>query len=185
MAGRALAVGDQAPAWTLQAGTGQPVSLSDFRGRTVILYFYPKDDTPGCTKEACDFQASLGRVTKADAVVLGVSGDDAASHRRFAAKFRLTFPLLSDPGFGVSQAYGVYTQKSMYGRTYWGIERTTFVIDAAGRIAAIFPKVNVNGHAQEVLEALQGSSPGLAARAVRGEAPARAKALRLRSGPSS
>ena len=155
---RELAVGDPAPPFVLKATSGQTVKLSDYRGKRIVLYFYPKDDTPGCTKEACSFQASRSQLAKAGVVVLGVSGDDLASHQRFAQKFQLTFPLLSDPDVGVSKAYGVYKQKSMYGRTYWGIERTTFLIDGQGRIARIFPKVSVDGHTQEVLQALRETS---------------------------
>ena len=151
----ALQIGDPAPSFTLEAGDKTSVKLSEFRGRPVVLYFYPKDDTPGCTKEACSFRDELSAFTKLNAVVLGVSGDDGASHRKFSDKFRLTFPLLSDPEAKVANAYGVYTQKSMYGRTYWGIERTTFVIDARGRIARLFPRVKVDGHTAEVLEAIK------------------------------
>ena len=154
MAEKALTGRAQAPAFSLKAADGTTVTLSTFRGKAVVLYFYPKDDTPGCTKEACGFQAQLPKLTATPAVVLGVSGDDLASHQRFAQKYHLTFPLLSDPDASVAKAYGVYKQKSMYGRTYWGIERTTFVIDARGRIACIFPKVNVDGHTEAVLEAL-------------------------------
>ena len=150
-----LRVGDPAPAFTLQATDGSTVSLSDFRGKTVVLYFYPKDDTPGCTKEACGFRDERPRFAKSDAVVLGVSRDSVASHERFTRKYGLTFPLLSDPDASVAKAYGVYKQKSMYGRTSWGIERTTFVIDPRGRIAALFPKVSVNGHVEAVLEAIR------------------------------
>lgn len=150
-----LAVGDPAPAFALQTAGGATVRLSDFLGRQVVLYFYPKDDTPGCTKEACSFQEHAARLRARDAMVLGVSGDDVASHERFAKKYGLTFPLLSDPGASVAKAYGVYKQKSMYGRTYRGIERTTFLIDERGRIAAIFPKVKVDGHTQQVLDALR------------------------------
>ncbi len=150
-----LAAGQLAPAFTLRAGTGETVQLADSRGRRIVLYFYPKDDTSGCTKEACGFQGALARLTAAQAVVLGVSCDDEASHRRFADKFHLAFPLLSDPDAVVSKAYGVYKQKSMYGRTYWGIERTTFLIDEQGRIAAVFPRVKVDEHVEEVLRALQ------------------------------
>ena len=152
-----MTVGKKAPAFTLQTAAGKTIRLSDFLGQTVVLYFYPKDDTPGCTKEACSFQEHRAQLTAQRAVVLGVSGDNVASHQRFADKFGLTFPLLSDPDAAVSTAYGVYKQKSMYGRTYWGIERTTFIIDAQGRIAAIFPRVQVNGHTQEVLDALTAS----------------------------
>jgi peroxiredoxin Q/BCP len=120
----------------------------------VVLYFYPKDDTPGCTKEACAFRDALPRFTQAQTVILGVSRDDERSHRCFADKFGLTFPLLCDPRAAACKAYGVYKRKSLYGRRYWGIERTTFVIDPTGRIAAIFPKVRVEGHAEEVLRSL-------------------------------
>ena len=154
MTEQVLVVGQKAPDFTLKTGDGQTLTLSSVRGKKVVLYFYPKDDTPGCTKEACSFQDELSQFTKANAVVLGVSGDSIASHQRFAEKFHLTFPLLGDPDASVSKAYGVYKQKSMYGRTYWGIERTTFIIDEQGRIARIFPKVSVNGHTEAVLEAL-------------------------------
>ena len=155
MAAGSLQVGKRAPALTLQDGSGRTVRLSDFRGRRVVLYFYPKDDTPGCTKEACSFRDDLVAFSREHAVVLGVSRDDSASHARFAQKFRLNFPLLSDLDAAVCKAYGVYKQKSMYGRTYWGIERTTFVIDERGRIAAVFSKVSVDGHSQAVLQTLQ------------------------------
>ena len=154
MSGTALALGRKAPAFTLTTGSGETVSLADFRGKPVVLYFYPKDDTPGCTKEACGFQRARGQFERAQAVVLGVSCDDTASHQRFAEKFHLSFPLLSDPDASVCKAYGVYKRKSMYGRTYWGIERTTVLIDAQGRIATIFPKVSVDGHIEAVLHAL-------------------------------
>ena len=160
-------VGERAPTFTLLADTGKTVRLADFRGQPVVLYFYPKDDTPGCTKEACSFRDERSEFAKAGAVVLGVSGDDVASHRRFAEKFHLTFPLLSDPDFAVCKAYGVYKQKSMYGRTYWGIERTTFVIDPQGRIAAIFPKVSVEGHADAVLDTLKSQPASSASHAGR------------------
>lgn len=149
-----LTVGSKAPDFTLETGTGKTVRLADFRGQHVVLYFYPKDDTPGCTKEACGFRDALAQFKKAGAMILGVSRDAPASHERFATKFRLLFPLLSDPEATVCRAYGVYKQKSMYGRTYWGIERTTFIIDGTGRIAKIFPKVKVDGHINEVLLAL-------------------------------
>lgn len=159
MAKGPLAVGDAAPPFTLRAGEGSTVALSDFRGQRVVLYFYPKDDTPGCTKEACGFRNALAQLRKAGAAVLGVSRDPPASHQRFAGKFQLTFPLLSDPEAEVCKAYGVYKQKSMYGRTYWGIERTTFLIDEDGRIAKVFPKVKVDGHTEEVLSAIQSLPP--------------------------
>jgi peroxiredoxin Q/BCP len=151
-----VSVGDAAPPVTLRATTGETVRLADFRGRTVVLYFYPKDDTPGCTREACAFRDTRPRLGKSDAVVLGVSRDSVESHQRFTEKYRLNFPLLSDPDAAVAKAYGVYKQKSLYGRTYWGIVRTTFVIDGTGRIAAIFPNVKVDGHADAVLQAIRG-----------------------------
>ena len=157
MAQRALTVGDNAPDFSVKSTSGETVTLSQFRGQRIVLYFYPKDDTPGCTKEACGFRDELSQFTKQRAVVLGVSRDNAASHRRFTDKFRLPFPLLSDPDASVCKAYGVYKQKSMYGRTYWGIERTTFVIDERGKIAAVFPKVSVDGHIDAVLQALRSS----------------------------
>ena len=152
---RPLSVGDRAPEIDLHATDGRTITLSEFRGQKIVLYFYPKDDTPGCTKEACSFQDHRAQFAKTNAVVLGVSCDDPASHQRFAEKFTLTFPLLSDPEATVCKAYGVWKQKSMYGRTYWGIERTTFVIDEQGRLATIFPKVSVEGHTPAVLEALR------------------------------
>ena len=151
-----LKAGDQAPDFSLPNESGKPISLTSFRGKPVILYFYPKDDTPGCTKEACAFRDSLKRLQNAGSVVLGVSLDDGESHRKFIAKHRLLFPLLSDVNATVSKAYGVYKQKHMYGRKFWGIERSTFVIGEAGIIKTVFRKVKVDGHVDEVLEALKG-----------------------------
>ena len=159
MSDHVLNVGDPAPAFSLETGDGKTVTLSELRGKKVVLYFYPKDDTPGCTREACSFRDTRARFAKANAVILGVSRDSAASHQRFAQKYRLTFPLLSDPDASVCKAYGVFKQKSLYGRTYWGIERTTFLIDEQGRIAAIFPKVSVDGHSDEVFQALAAPAP--------------------------
>lgn len=150
-----LAVGDRAPDFSLPDQDGNKVTLKSLKGQQVVLYFYPKDDTPGCTKEACGFRDSLGAITKADAIVLGVSLDDGASHQKFIAKYGLPFSLLSDEEAGVSKAYGVYKQKNMYGKKYWGIERTTFVIDPAGKLKAVFRKVKVDGHLDEVLAALR------------------------------
>ncbi|MEK6838600.1 MAG: peroxiredoxin, partial [Candidatus Thermoplasmatota archaeon] len=129
-------------------------SLKDFRGKKVVLYFYPKDDTPGCTREACSFRDSLARVTSKGAVVLGVSKDDLDSHTRFRKKYELTFPLLSDTDGMALNAYGVWKEKSAYGKTFMGVERTTFIIDEKGRIAKVFLRVKVDGHVDEVLEAL-------------------------------
>jgi thioredoxin-dependent peroxiredoxin len=152
---RELAPGQKAPDFTLPDQDGTPVSLKSLRGQPVVLYFYPKDDTPGCTKEACDFRDAQPRLTKGKAVVLGVSLDSGESHRKFIAKFSLPFRLLSDEDAKVSKAYGVYKQKSMYGKTYWGIERSTFVIDEDGAIKTIFRKVKVDGHVDEVQAALK------------------------------
>jgi peroxiredoxin Q/BCP len=149
------AVGDQAPEFSLKDQDGQVVTLRSLKGKQVVLYFYPKDDTPGCTKEACGFRDSLGPIQKAGAVVLGVSLDGEDSHRKFIAKFALPFPLLCDEDAALSKAYGVYKEKNMYGRKYWGIERSTFVINPAGTLKAIFPKVKVDGHVDEVLAALK------------------------------
>ena len=148
-----LQTGDKAPDFDLMADDGKQIRLRDLKGKTVILYFYPKDDTPGCTQEACDFRDDYSKFAK-KAVILGVSLDDVKSHQKFKTKFSLPFPLLSDQGAVVSKKYGVYKQKNMYGRTYWGIERTTFVISPEGRIQTIFPKVKVNGHHLAVMEAL-------------------------------
>ena len=147
-------VGDPAPDFALPSDDGRTITLKDLRGKKVVLYFYPKDDTSGCTKEACAFRDNLVRVTSKGAVVLGVSRDDLRSHGKFRAKYHLNFPLLSDENGGVTQAYGVWQKKTNYGREYWGIVRTTFLIDEAGRIARVWPKVKVEGHADEVLAAL-------------------------------
>jgi peroxiredoxin Q/BCP len=131
------------------------VRLTDFTGKLVVLYFYPKDDTPGCTKEACGFRDSIESIRKTGSVVLGVSLDGQDSHRQFIAKHRLPFSLLSDEDAKVAKAYGVYKQKNMYGRKFWGIERSTFVIDRHGVIRAVFRKVKADGHAAEVLATLR------------------------------
>ncbi len=149
-----LSVGNKAPDFTLPNGEGKPVSLSDFKGKKVVLYFYPKDDTSGCTKEACSFQENLGVLKKRGAVVLGVSADSPTSHQKFAAKYDLSFPLISDEQKELIKKYGVWKEKSMYGRKYMGIERTTFIIGENGKITHIFPKVKVDGHTEEILNAL-------------------------------
>jgi thioredoxin-dependent peroxiredoxin len=150
-----LEVGGKAPALSLPDQSGKPISLKDFAGKQVVLYFYPKDDTPGCTKESCDFRDAEASIKKAGAVILGVSFDGQESHRKFIKKFTLPFTLLSDEDKATAKAYGVYKEKSMYGKKYWGIERSTFVIDQAGKLKAIFRKVKVGGHVPEVLAALQ------------------------------
>jgi peroxiredoxin Q/BCP len=146
--------GDKAPDFTTKDDQGNKVSLKGLRGKKVVLYFYPKDNTAGCTKEACDFRDNLGRIKRKDAVVLGVSPDGEKSHGKFKTKFELTFPLLVDEDKTLVNLYGVWKEKSMYGRKYMGVERTTFIIDEKGRIAKIFPKVKVEGHVDAVLEAL-------------------------------
>ena len=151
-----LKVGDKAPAFSLPDERDETVSLKSLKGKQVVLYFYPKDDTPGCTNEACGFRDSIKPIGKADAVVLGVSLDDAESHARFSKKYRLPFSLLCDEDGTVSKAYGVYKKKNMYGRIYWGIERSTFIIDETGRLKAIFRKVKVDGHVADVRAALKG-----------------------------
>ena len=150
-----LKEGDKAPAFTLNDHDGNPVSLSDFEGKKVVVYFYPKDDTPGCTTQACDFRDALPRFDTDGAVVLGVSPDSAASHARFRKKFDLNFPLLADEDHAVSTAYGVWKEKSMYGRTYMGIERSTFLIDEEGVVAEVWRKVRAKGHADLVAAALR------------------------------
>ncbi len=150
-----IAVGDKAPDFSLPDQTGKPVNLKSFKGKQVVLYFYPKDDTPGCTKEACGFRDAIKQIEKAGAVVLGVSLDGPDSHQKFMAKYHLPFPLLCDQTATVSKAYGVYKEKNLYGKTHWGIERSTFVIDEKGMIKAAFRKVKVDGHVEEVLAALK------------------------------
>jgi len=146
--------GDLAPDFRLPADDGKTYALKDLRGTKVVLYFYPKDDTPGCTKEACSFRDNLARVRSKGAIVLGVSKDDLESHAKFREKYSLSFPLLSDPEGKVLNAYGVWKEKNLYGKTFMGIERTTFVIDETGRIRKVFPRVKVDGHTDEVLTAL-------------------------------
>jgi thioredoxin-dependent peroxiredoxin len=147
-------VGEPAPEFEARDGAGATVRLSELRGRPVVLYFYPKDDTPGCTREACGFRDEYTALQETGAVLLGVSPDDEESHRKFAAKFNLPFQLLADPGAKIAMAYGVWKEKNNYGRTYMGVERTTFILDGAGVIRKIFPRVKVDGHVPEVLEAL-------------------------------
>jgi peroxiredoxin Q/BCP len=149
-----LKEGDNAPDFTSIDDKGSKVSLKDFRGKNVVLYFYPKDDTTGCTKEACDFRDNLARVKRKGAVVLGVSPDSEKSHAKFRNKYELTFPLVVDEDKTIVNVYGVWQEISMYGRKYMGVVRTTFIIDAKGKIAKIFPKVKVAGHVEEVLGAL-------------------------------
>lgn len=147
-------VGDKAPNFTLTSGGGEKISLADFKGKKVVLYFYPKDDTPGCTKEACSFRDNFSALKRKGAVALGVSVDSPDSHKKFSEKYSLPFTLLSDEKKEVVKSYGVWKEKSLYGRKFMGTERTTFIIDEQTKIAHIFPKVKVDGHTKEVLEKL-------------------------------
>jgi peroxiredoxin Q/BCP len=147
--------GSKAPSFRLQSDAGDLVALEDLKGKRVVLYFYPKDDTSGCTVEACEFRDSWAAVKRAGAVVLGVSPDSIAAHQKFKRKYDIPFPLLADPDHTVAELYGVWGEKSMYGRKYFGINRTTFVIDPAGKVSHVFQKVKPKGHAGQVLEALR------------------------------
>lgn len=147
-------VGEMAPDFTAKTESGERVSLSDLRGKNVVLYFYPKDDTPGCTVEACEFRDALAEIQAKNAVVLGVSLDDEESHVRFKTKFHLNFPLLVDSDATIATAYSAYGEKKNYGRTYMGVFRKTYLIDKEGKIARVWDKVKPEGHAKEVLEAL-------------------------------
>lgn len=149
-----LSEGDFAPDFTLTTDADVPLTLSDLRGRSVLLYFYPKDDTPGCTTEACEFRDAFPRFEVLGAEVLGVSPDTPKSHRKFKEKYDLPFTLLADTHHEVAEAYGVWQEKSMFGRTFWGVVRTTFLVDPDGRIARIFEEVKPEGHAAEVADAL-------------------------------
>lgn len=146
--------GEVAPDFELPSDSGQSIRLSDFRGKKVVLYFYPKDMTSGCTKEACSFRDNYPQYEEQGAVILGVSPDPPQSHVRFKSKYNLPFVLLSDEDHKVAEAYGVWGEKQMYGRSYYGVLRTTFVIGEDGRIAKVFAKVKPDGHGEEVLEAL-------------------------------
>jgi peroxiredoxin Q/BCP len=146
--------GDVAPDFRLPDGNGSEIALSDYRGKKVVLYFYPKDFTPGCTKEACSFRDGMSEIRAKSAVVLGVSADEPEVHQKFSTTHRLNFPLLSDAKREVLQTYGVWQKKSLYGRTFMGIVRSTIVIDENGVIRKIFPRVSVDGHLDEVLAAL-------------------------------
>lgn len=150
-----LKEGNKAPAFTLPDKNGKKVALKDFEGKKVVLYFYPKDMTSGCTKEACDFRDSHPDFKKTKTVVLGVSADSVESHKKFSDKHELPFTLLSDEDKKVVEKYGVWKEKSMYGRKYMGIERTTVIIDEKGKVQKIFPKVKVKGHVEEVLAELR------------------------------
>lgn len=151
----APSAGTKAPDFTLPDGEGRSVSLGDFSGRVLVLYFYPKDDTPGCTKEACDFRDNLARLKRAGAAVVGVSRDTVKSHAKFAAKYGLPFPLLSDVEGGMLAAYGVWRKKTFMGKTFMGIVRTTFLVDGKGFVRRVWENVKVAGHADEVLAAIK------------------------------
>ena len=148
--------GETAPDFTLPADDGRQVKLSDLRGKPVVLYFYPQDDTPGCTKEACAFRDRTQDLKAKGAVVLGVSPDDVASHGQFRDKYSLNFPLLADAGHQVAERYGAWREKNMYGKVSMGIQRSTFLIDGGGKVRKVWKKVNVDGHDEAVLQALGG-----------------------------
>ena len=150
-----LKEGDQASDFSLLSSDRGTVSLKGLKGKSVVLYFYPKDDTPGCTKEACDFRDLRKKFQTVGAEIYGVSFDNIDSHKKFITKYKLPFPLLSDSDKSVAQAYGAYKKKFLYGNSFLGIERTTFVIDPQGKIKKIFLKVRVDGHAEEVLAAVK------------------------------
>jgi peroxiredoxin Q/BCP len=146
-----MKIGAAAPDFSAPTDGGGSIRLKDLRGKKVVLYFYPKDDTPGCTTESCEFRDAYDQFEAKDAVILGVSPDSVKSHDKFKQKFDLPFVLVSDEDHKIAEAYGVWQEKSMYGRKYMGIVRSTFVIDEKGKIAAIYDKVKVNGHAIDVL----------------------------------
>jgi len=150
------AEGSKAPDFNLVATDGKKVKLSALKGQPVVVYFYPKDDTPGCTREACAFRDQKKQLEKLGAVVLGISPDDNASHQKFATKFELNFPLLSDTDHAVAEKYGAWREENMYAKKSMGIQRSTFLIDAQGKIARVWKKVSVDGHDEQVLEALKG-----------------------------
>ena len=147
--------GQKAPAFSLNAADGRSVKLSDFRGKAVVLYFYPKDDTPGCTREACAFRDRISEITELGATVLGVSPDDVASHEKFSQKFELNFPLLADVDHVVAEKFGAWREKNMYGRKSMGVQRSTFLIGPDGMIARVWKKVSVDGHDEQVIDALR------------------------------
>ena len=150
-----IEVGKKAPAFTLTADDGKKVKLSDLKGSPVVLYFYPRDDTPGCTKEACAFRDRQAEMEKLGAKVLGVSPDTVQSHVKFRDKFHLNFPLLADPDHAVAEKYGAWREKNMYGKKSMGVQRSTYLIDAAGKVAKVWQRVQVDGHDEEVIAAIQ------------------------------
>jgi thioredoxin-dependent peroxiredoxin len=146
--------GQKAPAFTLTADDGSKIRLSQFKGRPVVLYFYPKDDTPGCTREACAFRDQYAPLKRVGAVVLGISADSTESHARFRDKFELNFPLLTDTGHSVAEKFGAWREKNMYGKKSMGIQRSTFLIDSEGKIAKVWKAVKVDGHDEQVMKAI-------------------------------
>ena len=150
-----IEAGQKAPAFTLSADDGTKVKLADQQGSPVVLYFYPKDDTPGCTKEACAFRDQQAELKKLGAKVFGISPDDVASHEKFRDKYQLNFPLLADPNHKVAEKYGAWREKNMYGKKTLGIQRSTFLIDPQGKVAKVWKAVKVDGHDQQVLKALE------------------------------
>lgn len=148
-----LEIGDKAPAFKAQTDSGEMLSMADLKGKVFVLYFYPKDDTSGCTKEACSFTENISAFNKLGVTVIGVSKDSVVSHAKFKTKYGLKFPLLSDEDGKICEAYGTWVEKSMYGRKYMGIDRSTFIIGADGKIKSVWRKVKVTGHIEEVLKA--------------------------------
>lgn len=146
--------GNKAPAFNLESTSGEKIALKDFAGKTVVLYFYPKDNTSGCTKEACNFRDDFSKYKRKGAVILGISPDSAKSHQKFTEKYSLPFPLLVDSDHKIAEKYGVWVEKSMYGKKYFGIERSTFIIGPDGRIQKIYRKVKVDGHSDSILSEL-------------------------------
>ncbi len=147
--------GKAAPAFTLTGDDGRKVRLSAWKGTAVVIYFYPKDDTPGCTKEACAFRDRQSEIEGLGVKVLGISPDGVESHVKFREKYKLNFPLLSDPGHQVAEKYGAWREKNMYGKKSMGIQRSTFLIDAQGKVAKVWPRVKVEGHDQQVIDAVK------------------------------
>jgi peroxiredoxin Q/BCP len=150
-----IEAGQKAPAFTLTAGDGQKVRLSELKGQPVVVYFYPRDDTPGCTREACAFRDQSAALKKLGAKVLGISADSTASHEKFRDKFKLNFPLLSDPDHAVAEKYGAWREKNMYGKKSMGIQRSTFLIDSGGKVAKVWKAVKVDGHDAQVIAAIK------------------------------
>ena len=177
-----VTVGQQAPAFSLPSTSGGRVSLDELRGRKTVLYFYPRDDTPGCTREACDFRDQFASVRDAGAQVLGVSKDSLASHERFRGKYKLPFELLADEGNAVAKAFGAYGKKKMYGKEVEGTIRSTFLIDEEGRVAAVWSPVKVDGHADAVLAALgidsKASAKAPARKAAKSKSKTKARVLK-------